>query len=357
MSMKVRTKKFGLFMVIVIIAGLAAATSVTAQTGRRASNIKSNGNFDFNNGKVTIYSSDLIFLADEIDLLEDTYKTGVAEALDQIGTYFKSDGTSTHNRNESTVAPSDAASLPFGAIREGIVNSQSIPTERTYTGTLPGQNAQTSGNISAAQADQLSLGAAAWVEGNLIIGTGADNNTYYSQGSQDGYNKGYAQGEQDGYSKGYTQGEQDGYNKGYAQGDQDGYNKGYEQGNKDGYNQGISESSAEIIDLTDAAYSDSGDYRGNMVNKSYTCTKDGYCTIMYSVYGWQVAGNIGGVIGFTVDKNGEEVISWEQRPTDKNDYAGKLDTVSIQVAEGDVISSTAYYNSVKQAIKIWAVVY
>lgn len=335
--MKVRTKKFGLFMVIVMIAGLAAATSVTAQTERRASNIKSNGNFDFDNGKVTFYSSDLIFLADEIDLLEDTYKTGVAEALDQIGTYFKSDGTSTHNRNESAVAPSDAANLPFGAIREGIVNSQSIPTERTYTGTLPGQATQTSGNISAAQADNLSLGAAAWVDGNLIIGTGADNNKYYTQGSQDGYNKGYTQGEQDGYNKGYTQGEQDGYNK--------------------GYNQGISESSAEIIDLTDAAYSASGDYRGNMVNKSYTCTKDGYCTIMYSVYGWQVAGNIGGVIGFTVNKNGEEVISWEQRPTDKTDYAGKLDTVSIQVAEGDVISSTAYYNSVKQAIKIWAVVY
>lgn len=220
--MKARTKKLGLFIAIVMIAGLAAATSATAQTGRRASNIKSNGNFDFDSGKVTIYTSDLIYLADEIDLLEDTYKTGVAEALDQIGTYFKSDGTSTHNRNESAVAPSEAASLPFGAIREGIINSQSIPTERTYTGILPGQNTQTSGNISAAQADHLSLGAAAWVDGDLIIGTGTDNNTYYTQGSQDGYNKGYAQGEQDGYNKGYAQGNKDGHDSGYNQGVSDG---------------------------------------------------------------------------------------------------------------------------------------
>lgn len=273
--MKARTKKLGLFIAIVMIAGLAAATSATAQTGRRASNIKSNGNFDFDSGKVTIYSSDLIYLADEIDLLEDTYKTGVAEALDQIGTYFKSDGTSTHNRNESTVAPSEATSLPFGAIREGIINSQSIPTERTYTGTLPGQATQTSGNISAAQADHLSLGTAAWVDGDLIIGTGADNNTFYTQGSQDGYNKGYEQGNQDGYNKGYAQGDQDGYNKGYAQGNKDGHDSGYNQG----VNDGMAASKIHMVQITD------GDIKSLLPDVYQSLSVDNFFVKLESVSG------------------------------------------------------------------------
>ena len=123
----------------------------------------------------------------------------------------------------------------------------------------------------------------------------------------------------------------------------------------------LGENSVEIIDLTDVPYSDnsSHDSRGHIAEKSYTCTRDGNCTVMYSVYGWQHsdAGNIGAVVGFRIDRNGEEVASWEGKPTGKYDSAGKLDSVTVPVAEGDVIRSVAYYNSVTPAIKIWTAVY
>lgn len=43
--------------------------------------------------------------------------------------------------------------------------------------------------IAAAQPENLSAGTAAWVNGDFIIGTGADNNSYYEQGIQDGIDK------------------------------------------------------------------------------------------------------------------------------------------------------------------------
>ena len=123
----------------------------------------------------------------------------------------------------------------------------------------------------------------------------------------------------------------------------------------------LGENSVEIIDLTDAPYIDKDgiDYRGKIAEKSYTCTREGNCTVMYSVYGWQNmdTGNAGAVVGFGIEKNGGEVVSWEGKPTNKYSSAGKFDLVTIPVAEGDVIKSVAYYNSVTHAIKIWAAVY
>lgn len=231
-----KTRAIYLLMAAIILAGGVSATAIAAQSvnERRASNIKSKGNFDFENGKVTIYSSDLIYLADEIDLLEDTYKTETVKALDQIGTYFNSDGTSTHGKGDSNISSSEAKLLPYGAIIDGIIYSQSIPTERTYTGTMPGQTMETHGNISAATEANLSLGTAAWVEGKLIVGNGMDNNSSYTQGKKDGYDNGYAQGNKDGYDSGYAKGNKDGYDSGYTKGNKDGYDSGYSQGYEDG---------------------------------------------------------------------------------------------------------------------------
>lgn len=41
--------------------------------------------------------------------------------------------------------------------------------------------------IAAAHPENLSAGTAAWVNGNFIIGTGADNNSYYNLGYMDGF--------------------------------------------------------------------------------------------------------------------------------------------------------------------------
>lgn len=182
-----KTKKIivALVTTAITLSGVIGLTS-SAQTDKRSANIKSKGIIDFQNGAAVISSSDLNYLADEIDLLEDTYKTETVNALNQVGTFYKLDGTTTFNPEESTLASSDASILPFSAITDGIINSQSIPAERTYLGTLPG-GTEMNGNISAATAENLSLGTAAWVDGELIVGTGADNNSYYNRGYADGY--------------------------------------------------------------------------------------------------------------------------------------------------------------------------
>ncbi|MCM1125011.1 MAG: hypothetical protein NC429_00930 [Lachnospiraceae bacterium] len=183
-----KAKIICLFMSAVILTGVIGITS-KAQTERRASNIKSKGVFDYADGTVVMDSSDLTYLADEIDLLEDTYKKETVKALNKMNTYFMLDDSTTHNPDESNLASDSASILPFHSIIEGILESQSIPTEKTYTGTVPGNENEVTGNISAATEDSLSLGDAAWVDGELVVGNGGDNNVYYNQGYADGMAK------------------------------------------------------------------------------------------------------------------------------------------------------------------------
>lgn len=181
-----KTKRMiGVILIVAVLTGIVGITGM-AQTNKRSVNIKSKGIIDFENGTAVIDASDLAYLADEIDLLENTYKSETVNALNQVGTYYKLDGSTTFNRDESTLSAENAALLPFNSLVNGIVNSQSIPTERTYSGILPGEDTETIGNISAANAENLSLGTAAWVNGELIVGTGGDNNSYYSMGQATG---------------------------------------------------------------------------------------------------------------------------------------------------------------------------
>lgn len=182
-----KVKTICALMAVIIFTGIIGMTS-KAQTERRASNIKSKGIFDYDNGTVVVDASDLTYLAEEIDLLEETYKKETVKALNKMSTYFMIDNSTTHDQDESNLDPDSSVILPFGSIIDGILASQSIPTEKTYTGTLPGEDNETTGNISAAIAESLSLGSAAWVDGELIIGTGADNYSYYTAGYTDGLN-------------------------------------------------------------------------------------------------------------------------------------------------------------------------
>lgn len=180
-----RAKTICSLMTVIIFTGIIGMTA-KAQTERRASNIKSKGIFDYDNGTVVMDASDLIYLADEIDLLEETYKKETVKALNEMNTYFMSDEAITHDPDKNALNYNSANILPFQSIINGILASQSIPTEKTYTGTLPGKEEEITGNISAATEENLSLGTAAWVDGELIIGTGADNKNYYNLGYADG---------------------------------------------------------------------------------------------------------------------------------------------------------------------------
>lgn len=200
----------------VFIVGIGIPTVSTAGTTSRKANIKSTGNLGFENGSVYIASSDLTYLADEIDHLEDTYKTTTVDALNTIGTFFKVDGTITNDiaQNEADTDEEKAA-LSFGSIKDGILQSQSINSVSQMQATdkdgnllfYSTQEAQTNKNLldtttddtgfpvfyQAATADNLTAGSAAWVNGTLIKGNGSDNQAFLEQGYRQGYSEGVAE--------------------------------------------------------------------------------------------------------------------------------------------------------------------
>ena len=174
---------------------------VIANTSSRRANIKSTGNLDFENGKVYFASSDLTYLADEIDHLEDTYKQTTVDALNEVGTYFFNDGTITHDFSLNEVDTSEEKSaLSFAKITDGIKNSQSVQSLEQIQATddegnllyYETEEAQANKDLfsltttdtgfpayyQAANANNLSAGTAAWVDGTLIKGNGSDNAAY-----------------------------------------------------------------------------------------------------------------------------------------------------------------------------------
>lgn len=193
----------------ICLLGICVPMFVMAQPPSRKANIKSSGNINFNNGEVFFASSDLMYLADEIDHLENTYKQTTVSALNDIGTFFLQDGTLVYDmeRNEADTEEEKSA-LSFGAITEGIKKSQSIDGLEHIQVTdkdgnllfYEGEEAQEKKDICAltttdtgfpafyqeANANHLSAGTAAWINGTLIKGNGSDNADYYAQGVIDG---------------------------------------------------------------------------------------------------------------------------------------------------------------------------
>lgn len=193
--------------------GLAELPAVPEAGERRKDAISSRGVIDYADKTVVMDSSDFIRLADWIDGIDAAYEEStadMAEALKQIGTYFMADGSVTHESEKAAGFDGNAVKLPYNKIREGILQSQSVAH-------LAEQQ------IGAAAAENLSRGTAAWVDGKLIIGNGADNDACYD--------KGYSAGEEEGYRTGYAAGAKDAetnvnpssasYQAGYAQGKAD----------------------------------------------------------------------------------------------------------------------------------------
>lgn len=157
--------------------------------GIRRGNIKSRGIIDYAGGQVIIDASDLTYLADEIDALEAAYKLNTVAALNRMGTYYMQDGSITHDESAETLPLESAVNLSFDEIYEGVLQSQSV------------ENLATTEILTGASADNLTAGTASWVDGTLVIGNGADNDSSYQKGYDEGYQKGY--------NAGRTQGQKD----------------------------------------------------------------------------------------------------------------------------------------------------
>ena len=135
----------------------------------RRDNLRSKGIINYKNGAAILDSSDLTLLADELDNLESEYKANMVAALNDINTYFKIDGSVTHEQGEA-LSSAYANNLSLDRMCNGILWSQSVD------------------HLEATPivADNLTAGTAAWVNGTCIIGNGADNEGAYKKGIEDG---------------------------------------------------------------------------------------------------------------------------------------------------------------------------
>lgn len=207
--MEKRIKFRKLILGVICAVGVCAPVMVKADENGRRDYIKSKGKIDFENGGVVVDSADLLYLADQMDELESTYKIMVVDALNSIGTYFKNDGSSVNDMSINEVdTKEEKAKLSFGNIREGILQSQSVLSlKRTQAKDKDGnvlfyRNQEDANNHNLLRIttentefpvyyqpvteENLTAGTTAWVDGRLIKGNGGDNASSYAQGFVDG---------------------------------------------------------------------------------------------------------------------------------------------------------------------------
>lgn len=211
--MKKRILSFVAVMILTLSVCMTAfaegETSVTPpvqeHTGT-AAGLKSYGRIVYQKGteSVKIDSDDLYMLADQIDQV----KLQVTDQLEAMNTYFTagegeialetSDDISVVHAKPFEEDFVDPVDVNFDTLLEGIAVSQSVSTDTAAYGypagtelykdekgvlTTNGSGAGTEKiTVTAATADNLSAGTAAWVDGSLILGTGEDNKSYFDDG-------------------------------------------------------------------------------------------------------------------------------------------------------------------------------
>ena len=146
-------------------------------------------------GSVVIDSADFYTLADQLDL----FKVRTVKQLGAMGTYLthsngdvamtSADGVYAVHNKPTAGEEADPLSLDFATILEGIAVSQSIPTDPAAYGYPAGTKLykKADGTLDTSYSDgaepigiqpaavgNLSAGTAAWVNGKLKLGTGAD---------------------------------------------------------------------------------------------------------------------------------------------------------------------------------------
>ena len=209
-----KIKGFGILIFTLVVCAGIIGSSVRAKEGQynRSSSLLSKGAVEYGDGAVVIDSSDLTYLANQIDDLERAYKIITMDALNQIGTYYaSSQGDISHSPDDNHILSDRAVELSFRALHQGILQSQSVGhladvQAKDANGNLlyyADESSAESHNLIAvtdesnnlpilicpAAVNNLTAGTAAWVDGELIVGNGADNQAFYNKGYADGFAK------------------------------------------------------------------------------------------------------------------------------------------------------------------------
>lgn len=164
-------------LVMVLLSGMTLYSAAAGYSWQSKGNVEA---FNTNGSSTTMFNKgDLDYLDSRIDTIESEVSTGkekLANALNPLGTNSSLSGTSTFD--ELMEAINNSQAIPDKTIGESV----SIATEDyELASKVTGQTINSDTKISAATADNLSLGTSAWVDGSLLIGTGADNKNYYEQ--------------------------------------------------------------------------------------------------------------------------------------------------------------------------------
>lgn len=199
-----KKKIISAIMALVLTLGTCSVAMAADKSGTTAEKLKSHGTIVYGaNEDVVMSSLDLYMLADQVDQV----RLNVTEQLEKMHTYFTAgQGTALKTGGRIGVAytePSgkdlvDPLTLDLKTLVEGIAASQRFSSDvRDYgypAGTRLYQKADGSlttdrGSenlpelqIKKAKPENLSAGTAAWVQGELILGTGKDNQTYMEKG-------------------------------------------------------------------------------------------------------------------------------------------------------------------------------
>lgn len=185
---------------MILTGAVLVSGTVHASEVHRRDSVHSRGTINYDNGKVVINAGDLVTLANEMDELETIYKTEIADALAQIGTYMQQDGSISHESKGDI----DPCGIKFGSFILGILQSQSVrhlaemqasdahgPVYYKYETNnileVTGEDTGMPVYIMPAAADNLTLRTAAWVDGGCLDGNGSDNYYFYQKGFIEGY--------------------------------------------------------------------------------------------------------------------------------------------------------------------------
>ena len=235
--MKLSRKRCIAALAVVLLTGVCTINAVAsgdfynaneAQTLTNSGyTMQSKGIINTDGGKIVFDASDLNNLTaavNECFTSASNGKKAVADGLTNVGTYFTGEGENdytnnataqqksvTYNNGASAISNSENSdfintdNIPFSTLMDAVSHSQDIPEavkqtqatneagEYLYYEDETASIARDLTKVSttntgypvyygAVKPENLSAGSAAWVNGELILGTGSDNNAYFNIG-------------------------------------------------------------------------------------------------------------------------------------------------------------------------------
>ena len=188
-------KVLAITMVLTFVGGMTLGVAASNHTWGSTGNVV----YDNNGQKTTVFNKqDLIYLDDRISTIEagvDTGKVNIAKKLNEWELPAdKIVPTTNPSFNQINTALEYIKSIPNAGKewKDASNNSYYVKEDGSITTNASEAKKNADGNaeplkISAATAGNLSAGTSAWVDGSLLIGTGADNKNYYDLSRAVGY--------------------------------------------------------------------------------------------------------------------------------------------------------------------------